>query len=576
MKLAEALALNHAPAPPDSAALQVFLATGFTPLHLQTFLAAHLRLRFPSRPVEIVTGLFGDLPGNLDRIAGGEAAAVLLEYPDFDPRLGVRRLGGWGPSDLADIVEQATRQAGHLRRALERVSQIVPVVLSLPTLPLPPVFFTAGWQASGLELQLREVVAGLAALVGQSQRIKVVNAQYVDRRPPSERFDLKSELSAGFPYTIPHADVLGEALAILIRDRPPLKGLITDLDDTLWKGLLGEAGVAGVSWSLDGHSQMHGLYQQVLHSLSETGVLIAVASKNDPGLVEAAFAREDLLLPKDDVFPFEVNWGRKSESVTRILSAWNIAADSVVFIDDSELEVAEVKASHPGMECIHFPSGSPAGIYDLLAKLRDRFGKQTISQEDSIRAVSLRNAQTFQTNISTSDPDEFLAGLRGSLSLDFGKSPPDPRALELVNKTNQFNLNGRRYSDAEWAACFRDPDSFLLVSSYTDKFGPLGRIAVVAGRQEGTRLSIHTWVMSCRAFSRRIEHQCLEQLFERLGVEEVVFDFAPTSRNEVLRQFLESLLGAPAEAGARLTRSDFAARRPSLFHQITTAAGSSN
>jgi FkbH-like protein len=574
MKLAEALALNHAPAPSDSAALRVFLATGFTPLHLQTFLTAHLRLRFPSRPVEVATGLFGDLLGNLDRIAGGEAAAVLLEYPDFDPRLGVRRLGGWGPSDLADIVEQATRQAGHLRRALERVSQVVPVVLSLPTLPFPPLFFTAGWQASGLELQLREVVAGLAALVGQSQRIKVVNAQYVDRRPPSERFDLKSELSAGFPYTVPHADVLGEALAILIRDEPPLKGLITDLDDTLWKGLLGEAGVAGVSWSLDGHSQMHGLYQQVLHSLSQTGVLIAVASKNDPGLVEAAFAREDLLLPKEDVFPFEVNWGRKSESVTRILGAWNIAADSVVFIDDSELEVAEVKASHPGMECLHFSSGSPAGIYDLLAKLRDRFGKQAISQEDSIRAGSLRNAQTFQANISTSDPDEFLAGLRGSLSLDFGKSPPDPRALELVNKTNQFNLNGRRYSDAGWAACFQDPDSFLLVSSYTDKFGPLGRIAVVAGRQEGARLLIHTWVMSCRAFSRRIEHQCLEQLFERLGVEEVVFDFAPTPRNEVMRQFLESLLGAPAEAGARLTRSAFAARRPLLLHQITTAAGS--
>src|SRR5437899_13061782 len=125
---------------------------------------------------------------------------------------------------------------------------------------------------------------------------------------------------------------MAELLSRLVQNRTPKKGLITDLDDTLWKGLLGEVCPEEVSWDLDHRSHMHGLYQQLLQALSAAGVLIGVASKNDSSLVEKAFQREDLILSRDAIFPMEAHWGPKSESVARILKTWNVAADAVVFI----------------------------------------------------------------------------------------------------------------------------------------------------------------------------------------------------------------------------------------------------
>src|SRR5258708_40172043 len=105
------------------------------------------------------------------------------------------------------------------------------------------------------------------------------------------RLDVQSELLSGFPYQLSHASALAELLAALVRNPIAKKGLITDLDDTLWAGILGESGVDGISWHLEQKAHIHGLNQQFLASLASAGVLIAVASKNDPALVEQAFER---------------------------------------------------------------------------------------------------------------------------------------------------------------------------------------------------------------------------------------------------------------------------------------------
>ena len=114
-------------------------------------------------------------------------------------------------------------------------------------------------------------------------------------------------------------------------------------------------------------------------------------------------------------------------------------------------------------------------------------------------------------------PERFLQEAGGKLSISFIKEPLDARALELINKTNQFNLNGKRHTEASWHQYLSDPDVFLMLASYEDKFGPLGKIAVMAGRAENGELAIDHWVMSCRAFSRRIEHGCLQRVFEKFG-----------------------------------------------------------
>lgn len=543
----------------------VTLACGFTPLHLQTFLAAHLQTALPDRRVEIKGGLYGDLAGTLERVSGADAIAIAIEWPDLDARLGYRALGKWGPSEENDIIRQARASLDRIRIAIQEING-VPIAILLPTLPLRPAFHTAGWQAGPAELELDHAIAGFAAAVVKRPLTFVVNARrLLEDSPLDRRLDLKAELSSGLPYSIAHADRAGQALARLLQPPAPKKGLITDLDDTLWKGLVGEVEAEGVSWDLASHSQAHGLYQQMLQSLATSGVLVGIASKNDPAVVERALSRPDLLLSKENIFPVEVHWEAKSKSAGRILKAWNIAPDSVVFIDDSPMELAEVKAAWPEMECLQFPKDI-AEVDKLLRALRDLFGKSNLSVEDTLRLESLRRAAEFHGHAEESGgaPDQFLAGAGATMTVELNPPATDTRVLELVNKTNQFNLNGRRYTEADWRKQQDLPGGFCLAVSYQDKFGPLGKIAVLSGRQEDGVVQISAWVMSCRAFSRRIEDRCLELLFEKFAARELHFQFEKTSKNGPTAELFERYgSGAPT-----LSKAQFQDRAPALYHRV--------
>ena len=576
MKLVEALEISKRPVLEAASTSEMFLLCGFSPLHLQTFLEAHLRMQFPGRHFEIKTGLYGDLAGNLERFQakGMGAACVVIEWADLDPRLGIRSLGSWRTADIADLLESVRRQSERLAHLILRAAEVTPLYVSTPTLPLPPIFFTGSSQAHPDECMLREVVASLAVSLSGNTQVKLISPQRLDEISPlGQRYNPKTDLSSGFPYHLEHASKLAELFAILIKDKQPRKGLITDLDDTLWAGILGEIGVEGICWDTGSGSHTHALYQRFLGSLSSAGVLLAVASKNDAGLVEKALERNDVLLPKDNFFPVEANWGPKSESIKRILKAWNIAPDDVVFIDDSPMEIAEVQSSFAQMECILFPKGDPLGIWELLRHLRECFGKTALSAEDEIRLLSIRNSAAFGDDGQSRGvrADDFLRDAEATITFSFKQDGGDTRAFELINKTNQFNLNGRRFDQSEWQTFFHNPKAFLLTVTYLDKYGPLGKIAVIMGRRDGSQLNIESWVMSCRAFSRRIEHQCLKYLFDKLGVDEIGFDYRHTPRNGPMQTFFEELGGAPASPNLRIGKAAFEAKSPVLFHRVVAS-----
>jgi FkbH-like protein len=570
MKLIEALAILRNQSAGDRQ-FHVVLACSYTPLHLLTFLKAHLRRRLPERLVEIRAGLYGDLAGTL-RMAGHEpadAVVLALEWPDLDPRLGIRQLGGWDPEKLPELQEEAQRRLAQLKALAADLARRTPVVVSLPGLPLPPVAFQSGRQQSPLEAELNRLLAQFSAELVAEAGILVLNPQALDRvSPPAGRHDVKAELASGFPYELAHADALAGLLAELVVPPVPKKGLITDLDDTLWRGILGDEGVSGVAWDLEHHAQIHGYYQQILQSLARTGVLLGVASKNDPAIVAQALARPDLLVRGDDLFPLDVGWGPKSEAVGRILQAWNIGADSVVFIDDSPMEIEEVRRAHPAMECILFEPRNAQAVYQLGCRLRNLFGKSELRPEDRIRAQSLRaNRELKEAAGDPADMESFLRDADAHLTLSWLRPPMEPRILELINKTNQFNINGCRYGDAEWRAFTERPETAVLLAEYRDKYGPLGKIAVLAGGSQGKRFVIHTWVMSCRAFSRRIEHRMLREVFDRHGAAEVEIAFQATERNGPAAGFFAALLRAPLPAGHLvLSREQFTSSCPVLYH----------
>ncbi|MCC7498573.1 MAG: HAD-IIIC family phosphatase [Bryobacterales bacterium] len=570
MRLIEALSILREPCPDGAPGFPVYLGCGFTPLDLKTFLHAHLQRRMKEYRVEVTTGLFGDLTGELERLEARRwaAVAVVVEWSDLDPRLGLRTSGGWRVSALDDIAATAGAQMERLYGALANLGSGVPVALMLPSLPLPPVSYTPRAQAGALEARLRAAVDQLALRAVELPGCRVVSREAVDLlSAPDSRSDPRAELAVGFPYTGGHADVIASLLAALIAPDAPRKGLITDLDDTLWLGIAGESGIDGLAWTLERRAQLHGLYQQLLRSLADAGALLAVASKNDPRVALEALRQPELYCGADVFTSIEASWGPKSESVERILKSWNIGPDAVVFVDDSPMEVAEVQAAFPAMDCRLFPKNDAAAAVRWMAGLRDAFGRASLSEEDRLRAASIRQAAGRPATGAG-----FLRSLEAVIEFSYRVSPDDGRPLDLINKTNQFNLNGRRIQQSEWRGWMDDPNGVVMVASYRDRFGPLGRILVLVGRRNGQCVDIAYWVLSCRAFSRDIEYACLRQLFERTGAEQFRFAYAGTPRNGPLGDFLNSRLGVSPTAGAVLSRERFFELCPELFHRIETVS----
>jgi FkbH-like protein len=577
MGLLEALEIVKRPISGPATTQQLFLACGFTPLHLKTFLEAHLRLCLPANPVEINTGLYGDLAGNLERVepSSGSVACVVVEWSDLDPRLGIRSHGSWRSEDLADTVRSARRQMERLAHLVQRLSESVPTYVSTPTLPLPPIFITQRGQAHHQQCELREIAASLATSLSDHGRARVIDFQWLDEISPcGQRFDPKAEISNGFPYSLEHASRLGELIATLIQNVSPKKGVITDLDDTLWAGILGEIGVEGVSWDTSRHAHLHGLYQRFLDSLAASGVLLAVASKNDAALAEKALMRDDVLLSPGRLFPLEINWGPKSASVDRILKQWNVYPSDVVFIDDSPMEAAEVHSSFPDMECIVFPKGDPSALLELFNRLRNSFGKSAVSVEDELRLHSIRTAATVRDSMQAPGitVETFLRSSDATIYFSLESNERESRAFELINKTNQFNLNGKRFTESEWLSILRDPAAFVLSASYKDKYGALGKIAVIVGKAIGSRLNVEAWVMSCRAFSRQIEHQCIKYLFDKMGFDEITFEYKSTPRNGPIQSFFKEVLQLPPAPNLSLKKTSFSENIPPLYQQVVDLA----
>jgi FkbH-like protein len=530
------------------------LALGFTPLHLTTFLAAHLRSRLVDRGAAVGVGLYGDLAAALEAPgAEGDALAVVVEWGDLDPRLDLRRAGR--PPDPAELLAGVGARAQRIRGALEGEVRSKSVALLLPTLPLTPILSPFGDRLTLLEARLHAEVDSLAlALLEAGVRVGSLSSH-------ESAWDVEGQLSVDFPYTLPHASQVAETLAALLAPAPRRKALVTDLDETLWAGVLGDDGVAGVSWDLDHKAMRHALYQQLLRDLSDRGVLLSVLSKNDPALVMEAFAaRKDLILPPERLSPIVASWGPKSQGLGGILEVLHIGPGDVVAVDDSRMELAELKAAYPELETLPFPSRD-GDVLPFLRRLQDLLGKEDVAPEDAIRARSLaRPAPAFSA-------ETFLEGAEAVVTIDFASDPQDGRPLELVNKTNQFTLNGRRYTEAEWRSA--SPTQTLLIASYEDKYGPLGRISVARAALRGTVLEVDVFVLSCRAFSRRVEHQMVAQLLERTKAESLVFAYEKTPRNGPLTLFLESLAGGPVSSGRlEISAPAFRKRCPPLYHRV--------
>jgi FkbH-like protein len=239
------------------------------------------------------------------------------------------------------------------------------------------------------------------------------------------------------------------------------------------------------------------------------------------------------------------------------------------------MELEEIRREHPGITALPFTPKDPRAVLDLLSRLRDLFGKPAVLAEDKLRLASIRNAADFELAARGADLDGFLAGLDGTVTFDARKRENNVRLLELINKTNQFNLNGQRVSDSEWATWLADPESVVIGVAYADRYGALGTIGVVVGKSAGSGvLEVAHWVLSCRAFSRRIEEHTLRHLFGAHGCHTVRLAYRETARNQPFRELLARLDLVPVPSGGlHIEREHFERVAGRLPHRDVIAEG---
>ncbi len=321
---------------------------------------------------------------------------------------------------------------------------------------------------------------------------------------------------------------------------PPAKCLAVDLDNTLWGGVIGDDGMAGIQLGDDYPGNAFKAFQRSVLALMDLGILIAVVSKNDESVAKAVFQEHpEMLIRWEHLSTVRINWEPKSKNLSEIAAELNISAEAIVLIDDEPVERAEVRANTPAVAVLDLPANPLEYIAALAAC--PYFDQATVSEEDSSRGEMYRQERVrrdFKLQFKT--VEEFLHSLEMTASV--GKADPTTlgRITQLVAKTNQFNLTTRRHSQADIAAMASDPTNAVVWLRLRDRFGDQGLVGVGILRKEGQRGYIDTFLMSCRVMNRRVEHALMALLLDnarRLGCDEMEGEYIPTTKNHIVQSF---------------------------------------
>ncbi len=339
--------------------------------------------------------------------------------------------------------------------------------------------------------------------------------------------------------------------------RPPAKCLVLDLDNTLWGGVLGEVGAEGILCAdTDYPASAFADFQRAVLALRSRGILLAVASKNDAGLVEEAFRTcTTMPLRAEHISAWEANWNPKPQSIQRIAASLNIGLDSVIFLDDNPDEILLVKMSLPSVRAYLMPP-HPEDFTGFLAGLED-FDQLRLSAEDTRRAelYALRSRAIEEAAAST-NLESFYRSLGTVLLPEPAGAANFERVLQLIAKTNQFNLTTRRHTRAELAERMARGCE-VWAFRVTDVHGDHGIIAVALVDFNGVVCRIDTLLMSCRVIGRTIETAMLHFLEGRAaarGASVIEGEFLPTAKNAPCREFYGQH-GFTAASNARWTKN---------------------
>jgi len=323
------------------------------------------------------------------------------------------------------------------------------------------------------------------------------------------------------------------------------RALVLDLDNTLWGGVIGDDGLHGIVIGQgDPVGEAYLDMQRYALRLRDRGVLLAVSSKNDDPVARSAFREHpDMLLKEEHFAVFQANWSDKASNIKAIASALNLTLGSIVFVDDNPAERALVRSKLPEVAVPELPE-DPA-YYVQTISAAGYFDSIVFSTEDQDRArFYQQNARRLELETGSGDLDAYLTSLNMTIRFARFDQLSRARVAQLINKSNQFNLTTRRYSELAVAELEANASVFTLQVRLSDVFGDNGMISVVICREEGSSWTIDTWLMSCRVLRRKVENAVLREIVRNARARNIEFlygSFIPSGRNSMVSDHFRNL-----------------------------------
>lgn len=411
--------------------------------------------------------------------------------------------------------------------------------------------------------------------LSSAHNVHVIDHRAIQRRyPVSQWHDAEADRFGHVPYTRAGFAAVATTLArhLTALRASPRKVIVLDCDNTLWGGVCGEDGVAGVR--LDPPFLA---LQRFMVAQKDAGRLLCLASKNSEADALAVFdERSDMVLKRGDLVSWRINWSAKADNLIELAAELGLGLDSFVFIDDNPVECAEVRARCPGVLTLELPRQ----IADIPAFLDHvwSFDQLQVTEADRQRTQSYQVAvQRDRLRGQSASLAEFIAGLGLRIDTQRAAAADVTRVAQLSQRTNQFNSTTLRLTEAEVRQRMSSPRHAVLTVRVADRFGDYGLVGVALTETGADALRVQGLLLSCRALGRGVEHHIVAQLgalAQRAGVPAVELEFRPSARNLPARTFLESL-GAEVLAGDTTVFRLDAGRAAALVFEPAGAAADS-
>ena len=317
------------------------------------------------------------------------------------------------------------------------------------------------------------------------------------------------------------------------------KALVLDLDNTLWGGIVGDDGVENLKIGPEVPSgQVFSEFQEYIKAHKDLGVILNIVSKNEQENAIAGLNHPDSILKPEDFVSIKANWNPKNLNIEELAKQLNLGADSFAFIDDNPAERKIVKEYIKGIGVPEM--GEPENYIKMIDK-QGYFEVTNFSKEDSKKTKMYKdNIKRTQMMQTFENYEDYLFSLKMKAQIKSVSPIYTARVAQLTNKSNQFNLTTKRYSQAEIEEIQEKDNYISLYGKLEDVFGDNGVVSVVIGNQKQEELHIDLWLMSCRVLKRDMEYAMMDTLIQKCkkrGIKTVYGYYYPTAKNKMVKEF---------------------------------------